>query len=57
VIAVGWGRLFENGPTAGNLQQVTLQTINYQKSSCSNLLVDRQVQFCAGATNGEKGNI
>lgn len=34
-----------------------MKTINYQTTSCDNLLVDREVQFCAGATNSEKGNI
>ncbi|CAF3645275.1 unnamed protein product [Rotaria sordida] len=54
VIAVGWGRLRENGSSSSILQQVTVQTIDYQASTCTPTMVDWHVQFCAGVSGGGK---
>ncbi|CAF1410386.1 unnamed protein product, partial [Rotaria sordida] len=54
VIAVGWGRLRENGSSPSILQQVTVQTIDYQASTCTPIMVDWHVQFCAGVSGGGK---
>ncbi|CAF3695884.1 unnamed protein product [Rotaria sordida] len=54
VIAVGWGRLRENGSSPSILQQVTVQTIDYQASTCTPTMVDWHVQFCAGVSGGGK---
>ncbi|CAF3807363.1 unnamed protein product, partial [Adineta steineri] len=55
VVAVGFGLLYENGPAPLYLQQVTLQTIAYTASACSNILNDPQKQLCAGVPGGGKG--
>ncbi|CAF4303934.1 unnamed protein product [Rotaria sordida] len=54
--AVGWGRLSEGGSLSSTLQQVTIQTIDYQDSTCTPIMVDWHVQFCAGVSGGGKGN-
>ncbi|CAF1226006.1 unnamed protein product [Adineta steineri] len=54
VVAVGWGTLTEGGSLPLYLQQVTLQTIAYTASTCSNVLNDPQKQLCAGVPGGGK---
>ncbi|CAF1477615.1 unnamed protein product, partial [Rotaria magnacalcarata] len=54
VVAVGWGTLQEGGSSSATLQQVTVQTVDYQASTCSPLLYNRQLQFCAGVSGGGK---
>jgi len=56
VVTIGWGQLTENGAVPKNLQQVTLETIDYQASTCEKLIVNKQVQLCASVPNGDKGN-
>ncbi|CAF4073315.1 unnamed protein product, partial [Rotaria sp. Silwood1] len=56
VVAVGWGRLSEGGSLPSTLQQVPLQTVNYQASTCTPTMEDWHVQFCAGVSGGGKGN-
>ncbi|CAF2730570.1 unnamed protein product [Rotaria sp. Silwood2] len=48
-VAVGWGRLSENGLTASTLQQVTMQTVDRWSSICSPVIANWSVQFCATA--------
>ncbi len=55
-MAVGWGRLRENGPEPSILQQVILKTIDYNNSSCYPLISDQSKQFCAGVENSKQGN-
>jgi len=47
VVAVGWGRLSENGALPSTLQQVTLQTVDYRASTCAPSIADWHVQLCA----------
>ncbi|CAF1576171.1 unnamed protein product [Adineta ricciae] len=54
VVAVGWGTLSEGGALPSTLQQVTLQTISYQASSCSSSITDSRTQLCAGVSGGGK---
>ncbi|CAF3748788.1 unnamed protein product [Rotaria sp. Silwood1] len=54
VVAVGWGTLSEGGSLPSTLQQVTVKTIDYRHSTCSSVLNNRQVQFCAGISGGGK---
>ncbi|CAF0787106.1 unnamed protein product [Rotaria sp. Silwood1] len=54
VVAVGWGRLSEGGSLPSTLQQVTLQTVDYQASTCTPTMKDWHVQFCAGVSGGGK---
>lgn len=58
VVLTGWGLTSENngGPSAV-LQQVTVQIIPSGNLACQRaLLVDANVQVCAGNVNGGKGN-
>ncbi len=55
MVTVGWGILSESGSLPASLEQVTLQTINRQGSTCSPLLRNWQVQLCAGVSDGRKG--
>ncbi|CAF1257260.1 unnamed protein product [Rotaria sp. Silwood1] len=50
VVAVGWGRLSENGLTASILQQVTMRTVDHRSLMCSSVINDWSVQFCAMAS-------
>ncbi|CAF0715471.1 unnamed protein product [Adineta steineri] len=54
VVAIGWGRLWQNGPESLTLQQVILKIIDYNKSTCYPLIYDRKNQFCAGVDNSKK---
>ncbi|CAF1348642.1 unnamed protein product [Rotaria sp. Silwood1] len=54
LVAVGWGRLWENGPESSTLQQVILKAIDYQNATCYPLIYDQLKQFCAGVENSEK---
>ncbi|CAF0944603.1 unnamed protein product [Rotaria sordida] len=54
VVAVGWGTLWEGGSLPTALQQVTVQTIDYRQSSCTSVLNNRAMQFCAGISGGGK---
>ncbi|UJR30399.1 hypothetical protein I4U23_017934 [Adineta vaga] len=54
VVTVGWGRLSSGGIAPENLQQVTLNTIDYRAATCSILLANKTVQFCAGVQGGSK---
>ncbi|CAF4331042.1 unnamed protein product, partial [Adineta steineri] len=54
VVAVGWGTLSEGGSLPTTLQQVTLQTVSRQDSTCSPLITDWHVQLCAGVSGGGK---
>ncbi len=36
---------------------MTLQIVDYRTPACSELVADRQVQFCAGTSDFAKGNI
>jgi hypothetical protein len=56
-VAVGWGRLSEDGSLPTVLQQVTLETIGYRVSTCRSVINDPQKQFCAGVPGGGKGNV
>ena len=55
VVAVGWGRLTEDGSLPTTLQQVTLQIIGHGKSSCSQYIHNWYEQLCAGVSGGGKG--
>jgi hypothetical protein len=55
LVAVGWGRRWENGPESSILQQVILKTIDYQHSTCYPLISDQSKQFCAGVEDSKKG--
>jgi hypothetical protein len=55
-VAVGWGRLRENGPEPSILQQVILKTIDYENSTHYPLISDQSKQFCAGVENSKQGN-
>jgi hypothetical protein len=46
--------LSSGGSLPSSIQQVTVQTINYQSSTC-NSVSNWQVQFCAGVFGGGKG--
>ncbi|CAF3204398.1 unnamed protein product, partial [Rotaria sp. Silwood2] len=54
VVAVGWGTLSEGGSLPSTLQQVTVKTVDYRGSTCSSVLNNRLVQFCAGVSGGGK---
>ncbi|CAF2182438.1 unnamed protein product [Rotaria magnacalcarata] len=54
VVTIGWGRLSEIGSLPSTLQQVTLQTVSYQTSTCLPVMVNWHVQFCATVINGTK---
>ncbi|CAF1151198.1 unnamed protein product [Adineta steineri] len=56
VITVGWGRLSDGGTLPTNLQQVTLETIDYRDPTCSVLLTDEKLQLCASVPGGIKGS-
>lgn len=55
VVAIGWGRLSENGPSSKTLQQVTLTIIDYRTITCSSVIYDQNIQMCAGMPGGGKG--
>jgi hypothetical protein len=55
-VAVGWGRLSENGALPATLQQVTVQTVSYQAATCTPTMADWHVQLCAGVSGGGKGD-
>jgi hypothetical protein len=55
LVAVGWGRLSENGPVPSILQQVVLKAIDYRNYTCYPMVYDRSKQFCAGVENSLKG--
>jgi hypothetical protein len=52
---VGWGRLSDGGALPNNLQQVTLQTVDYRAPTCNRSSSERLVQLCAGVPDGAKG--
>ena len=52
---MGWGVLSENGPFPESLQQVTLQTIDYEEPTCPVEESERSTQLCAGVPNHTKG--
>ncbi|CAF4253010.1 unnamed protein product, partial [Rotaria magnacalcarata] len=54
VVAVGWGKLSEGGSLPTTLQQVTVQTVAYQASTCVRTMVNWTVQLCAGVSGGGK---
>ena len=54
-MAVGWGRLTEGGNLPSNLQQVTVQTIDYRTDTCSPSISNWHLQLCAGVSGGGKG--
>ncbi len=56
MVAVGWGTLSEGGTLPMTLQQVTVQTVAYNASTCVGYNTDWQVQLCAGVSGGGKGN-
>ncbi|CAF4989253.1 unnamed protein product [Rotaria sp. Silwood1] len=47
VVAVGWGRLSESGLSPSILQQVMLQTVDYNLSICSRIITNWLLQLCA----------
>ena len=53
---MGWGTLSAGGSLPLNLQQVTVQTVDYRASSCQSVLYDQQKQLCAGVSGGGKGS-
>ncbi|CAF3190725.1 unnamed protein product [Rotaria sp. Silwood2] len=53
-IAVGWGRLEENGSLSYALQQVELPIISNRNQYCFRQISDEHVQFCAGLIQGGK---
>lgn len=55
VVAVGWGALSEGGSLPMTLQQVTLQIIDRQDSTCSKVLQNWKFQLCASVPDGSKG--
>ncbi|CAF0881996.1 unnamed protein product [Rotaria sordida] len=54
VVAVGWGRTSENGFVSSTLQQVTLQVVDHQSTTCRPIVTDWTKQFCAGVDGGGK---
>ncbi|CAF0959135.1 unnamed protein product [Adineta ricciae] len=54
LVAIGWGRLWQNGPESLTLQQVILKAIAAKQSSCSPLVTDSSKQLCAGVENSRK---
>ena len=56
-MTVGWGRLSDGGPVPDVLQQVTLQTVAYNASTCRVLIANKNLQFCAGVPGGAKGHL
>ncbi|UJR29053.1 hypothetical protein I4U23_010268 [Adineta vaga] len=54
VVAVGWGRVWQNGPESFTLQQVILKAVGHKQSSCSSLIFNPSKQFCAGVENSQK---
>ncbi len=54
-MAIGWGALSENGSVSETLQQVTLQRIDYESSTCYPIVSNESMQICAGVPNGDKG--
>ncbi|CAF1123084.1 unnamed protein product, partial [Adineta ricciae] len=54
VVAIGWGKLSEEGDISDILQQVSLKRIPYESSSCMSIVSNKTVQICAGVTGGAK---
>ncbi|UJR32729.1 hypothetical protein I4U23_020188 [Adineta vaga] len=54
VVAIGWGQVSETGPTSKALQQVSLQRIRYESSSCRPIINNKTMQICAGVSGGNK---
>ena len=59
VVATGWGVTSEGDRIPSNsLQQVTVQIYSPNSKECRQSgLVDSNIQFCAGASNGGKGKL
>ena len=60
LVAIGWGVLKAEEtsiPTNRHLRQVTVYGRSAHHRSCRHVINNRRVQFCAGVTNGGKGNI
>lgn len=54
-VAVGWGRLIENGPLSEVLLQVELEIVSEKSSECTADIEDWRTQLCAGVETGDKG--
>lgn len=54
VVAIGWGRLSESGSLPTRLQQVTLEIVDHEASTCTPVIGDWRFQLCAGVPGGGK---
>ena len=51
---IGWGRVFQGGPIAAELQQVRVMTLANDDWRCINASYDKPRQFCAMVDGGGK---
>ena len=56
VVAVGWGLTVLNGTQSDDLQQVTLQVIDFREPKCKTIINHPHSQLCAAVPDSLKGN-